>query len=227
MLAFLAVNTTYRGPATPGSAAALAFGLAVPDENTMLIKKLRGGIGVLHRASAEKLFTAAGGELRLRSHGRRDRGHRRRVTGVRTEDGYTVSAPRRRLRAWRPTSPSTSWSTPDAVPPSSGNGSRRIDHRGSYLQMHFALDGVPAFAAPYEVLNDPEDQAAIGIFTTPEELQQQWEDSVAGIVPADPAVAYRSRPLQRPRPGARRQGTRRRRSRCGSRSRRTRGRQIP
>ena len=47
MLSFLAVNTTYRGPATPGSAAALAFGLAVPDENAKLMKKLRGGIGAL------------------------------------------------------------------------------------------------------------------------------------------------------------------------------------
>src|SRR5204863_3250346 len=32
MLAFLAVNSTYRGPASPGSAAGLAFGMAVPDE---------------------------------------------------------------------------------------------------------------------------------------------------------------------------------------------------
>ena len=47
MLAFLAVNTTYRGPATPGTAAAFAFGLAVPDENAVLTKKLRGGIGAL------------------------------------------------------------------------------------------------------------------------------------------------------------------------------------
>ena len=47
MLAFLAVNTTYRGPATPGSAAALAFGLAVPDENATLIKKFRGGMGAV------------------------------------------------------------------------------------------------------------------------------------------------------------------------------------
>src|SRR5205807_7572564 len=41
----LAVNTIYRGPATPGSAAALAFGLGVPDGDTMQMKKLRGGIG--------------------------------------------------------------------------------------------------------------------------------------------------------------------------------------
>ena len=65
----------------------------------------------------------------------------------------------------------------------------RIDHRGSYLQMHFALDGIPEFAAPYEVLNDPEMQSNIGIFSTPEELQQQWEDCRRGIVPADPAIA--------------------------------------
>ena len=38
----------------------------------------------------------------------------------------------------------------------------RTDHRGSYLQMHFALDGIPEFAPPYELLNDPEMQANIG-----------------------------------------------------------------
>ena len=55
--------------------------------------------------------------------------------------------------------------------------------------MHFALDGIPEFAAPYEVLNDPEMQSNIGIFSTPEELQQQWEDCRRGIVPADPSIA--------------------------------------
>jgi phytoene dehydrogenase-like protein len=55
--------------------------------------------------------------------------------------------------------------------------------------MHFALDGVPRFAAPYELLNDPAMQSNIGIFSTPEELQQQWEDCRRGVVPADPAIA--------------------------------------
>jgi phytoene dehydrogenase-like protein len=64
----------------------------------------------------------------------------------------------------------------------------RIDHRGSYLQMHFALAEAPAFAAPYESLNDPAMQASIGLFCTPEEVQQQWEDCRRGIVPADPTV---------------------------------------
>jgi phytoene dehydrogenase-like protein len=74
----------------------------------------------------------------------------------------------------------------------------RIDHRGSYVQMHFALDGVPDFVEPYEMLNDPRMQSAIGLFSTPEELQQQWEDSRRGIVPADPAVAFQIPSAQDP-----------------------------
>ncbi len=66
MLSLLACNTTYRGPATPGTAAALAYGFAVPDENALLVKKLRGGIGALTK-HLQDLFTSNGGELRLRS----------------------------------------------------------------------------------------------------------------------------------------------------------------
>ena len=66
MLSLLAVNTTYRGPSTPGTAAALAYGFAVPDENALLVKKLRGGIGALTSHLCE-VFTSNGGELRLRT----------------------------------------------------------------------------------------------------------------------------------------------------------------
>src|SRR5215470_4076463 len=92
MLAFLAVNTTYRGPATPGSAASLAFGLAVPDENAALMKKLRGGIGALTTHLREQ-FASAGGKLRLRTEVTEIRVADGRVTGVTTGDGSTVDAP--------------------------------------------------------------------------------------------------------------------------------------
>jgi phytoene dehydrogenase-like protein len=78
---------------------------------------------------------------------------------------------------------------PNAVPADIRERFSRVDHRGSYLQMHFALDGIPEFASPYELLNDPTMQSNIGIFSTPEELQRQWEDCRRGIVPADPAIA--------------------------------------
>ena len=64
--------------------------------------------------------------------------------------------------------------------------------------MHFALDGIPEFAAPYEFLNDPTMQSAISFFARPEDLQRQFEDSRRGIVPADPAVAFQIPSAQDP-----------------------------
>jgi len=187
MLAFLAVNTTFRGPQTPGSAAALAFGLAVPDENATLIKKFHGGMGAVTE-HLQRRFTGAGGELRLRSRVEEILVDDGRVGGVRLEDGSAVTAPVV-VSAVAPDLTVNTLVDPAAVPAEIRQRYARIDHRGSYLQMHFALDGAPTFAAPYEVLNDPEYQSAIGIFSTPEELQRQWEESTRGVVPADPAIA--------------------------------------
>jgi phytoene dehydrogenase-like protein len=188
MLAFLAVNSTYRGPYTPGSAAALAWGAAVPDENTVLTRKLKGGIGVLAE-HLEKQYADAGGELRLRSTVTAIDVVDGRVAGVVTEDGTRYDAPVV-VSALAPDLTLDGLVTSDAVDAGVRERLRRIDHRGSYVQMHFALDGVPEFVAPYEMLNDPKMQAAIGLFSTPEELQLQWEDRRRGLVPADPAVAF-------------------------------------
>ena len=187
MLAFLAVNTTYRGPATPGSAAALAFGLAVPDENATLIKKFHGGMGAVTEHLL-RMFASAGGELRLRTRVEEILVDDGRVTGVRTEAGSTVTAPVV-VSTVAPDVTVNGLIDANAVPGEIRERFSHIDHRGSYLQMHFALDGPPTFAEPYEVLNDPDYQSAIGIFTTPEDLQKQWEDSSRGVVPADPAIA--------------------------------------
>ncbi len=186
MLAFLAVNTTYRGPATPGTAAAFAFGLAVPNENAVLTKKLRGGIGALTTHLSTR-FVSNGGELRLRTTAEEILVTDGRVTGVRTPDGSTIHAPIV-VSAIAPDVTLTRLVDPNALAGDVRERFSRIDHRGSYLQMHFALDGTPEFAEPYELLNDPAMQSTVGLFSTPEELQQQWEDCRRGIVPADPAV---------------------------------------
>jgi phytoene dehydrogenase-like protein len=62
------------------------------------------------------------------------------------------------------------------------------DHRASFVQIHFALDGLPEFAAPYEFLNEPGMQQSVGVFGTPEEQQRQWEDCRRGIVPDNPSL---------------------------------------
>ncbi|OBG04857.1 phytoene desaturase family protein [Mycolicibacter sinensis] len=211
----LAVNTLYRGPSTPGSAAALAYGLGVPDENTVLMKKLRGGIGAL-TGHLHETFTAAGGELRLRTKVSEIVVDDARVAGVRTEaggsarldggegklgpphgSGETVTAPVV-VSAIAPDVTVTALIDGTVLPEDVRARYARTDHRGSYLQMHFALDEAPQFAAPYEALNDPAMQASLGIFCTPEEVQQQWEDARRGIVPADPTVVLQIPSLHDP-----------------------------
>lgn len=186
----LAVNTLYRGPSTPGSAAALAFGLGVPDGDTMQMKKLRGGIGAL-TAHLGDVLASHGGELRLRSKVTEilvdDAGSGGRVTGVRTEAGETLHAPIV-VSGVAPDVTLNEMIDPAALPADIRERYARIDHRGSYLQMHFALDEAPVFAPPYEALNEPAMQASIGLFCTPEEVQRQWEDARRGIVPTDPTV---------------------------------------
>jgi phytoene dehydrogenase-like protein len=170
-----------------GTAAALAYGFAVPDENALLVKKLRGGIGALTSYLCG-VFTSSGGELRLRSKVDEILVADGRVAGVRLEDGATIAAPIV-VSCVAPDLTINGMLDPNALPADIRDRFSRVDHRGSYLQMHFALDGIPEFAAPYEILNDPALQSNIGIFSTPEELQQQWEDCRRGIVPADPAIA--------------------------------------
>jgi phytoene dehydrogenase-like protein len=187
MLSLLADNPPYRGPAMPGTAAAFAYGFAVPDQNALLVKKLRGGIGAL-TAHLEQLLTANGGDVRLRSKVEEILVADGRAAGVRLEDGSTVDAPVV-VSAIAPDLTIRKLLDPSTLPADIRQRFSRVDHRGSYLQMHFALDGVPSFAGPYTMLNDPEMQSNIGIFSTPEELQQQWEDCRRGVVPADPSIA--------------------------------------
>jgi phytoene dehydrogenase-like protein len=182
----LAVNTLYRGPATPGSAAALAFGLGVPDGDTMVMKKLRGGIGALTSHLGE-LLQHDGGELRLRSRVTEILVVDGRVSGVRTDGGDTITAPIV-VSGIAPDLTLNELIDPAVLPADIRERYARVDHRGSYLQMHFALDEAPVFGTPYEALNDPAMQASIGLFCTPEEVQQQWEDCRRGIVPADPTL---------------------------------------
>jgi phytoene dehydrogenase-like protein len=153
----------------------------------MLMKKLRGGIGAL-TCHLRDLLTNHGGELRLRSKVDEILIADGRVGGVRLHDGSTLSAPIV-VSSVAPDVTLTRLIDPNALPADFRARFSRIDHRGSYIQMHFALEGIPKFAAPYQSLNDPVMQAAIGIFSTPEQLQQQWEDCRRGIVPADPAIA--------------------------------------
>lgn len=187
MLAFLAVNSTYRGPYTPGSAACLAFALAVPeDAETAMMTKLKGGIGALTEHLRE-LFESHGGELRYRAKVAQIVVEHDAVTGVRLRDGSTLSAPVV-VSNLSPDVTLTELIAPEHVPAELLSRVGGRDHRASFVQLHFALDGLPEFAPPYEFLNEAGMQQSIGIFGSPEEQQRQWEICRQGLVPDNPSI---------------------------------------
>ena len=186
MLAFLAVNSTYRGPYTPGSATCLAFALAVPDDSTAMMTKLAGGIGALTEHLHE-LFVSRGGEIRFRAKAEKILVENDRVTGVRLRDGSTISAPVV-VSNLAPDLTLTDLVGAEHLPADLITRVTGRDHRAAFVQMHFALDGLPEFAPPYELLNEPGMQQSIGIFGSPEEQQRQWEMCTRGLVPDNPSL---------------------------------------
>jgi phytoene dehydrogenase-like protein len=186
MLAFLAVNSTYRGPYTPGSATCLAFALAVPDDSTAMMTKLAGGIGALTE-HLQELFVTRGGELRFRTKVEKILVENDRVTGVRLRDGSTISAPVV-VSNIAPDLTLTDLIGAEHLPADLITRMSGRDHRAAFIQMHFALDGLPEFAPPYELLNGLGMQQSIGIFGSPEEQQRQWEMCTRGEVPDNPSL---------------------------------------
>jgi phytoene dehydrogenase-like protein len=185
MLAFLAVNSTYRGPYTPGSATCLAFALAAPP-GTEMMQKLEGGIGSL-TGHVRQLFESHGGELRLKAIVERILVDGDRVTGVELKGGEVVTAPIV-ISNLDPGVTFTQLLDSSTLPADLVARVARVDHRAAYIQMHFAMEGLPEYVAPYEFLNDPELQGSIGMFGSPEEMQLDWENCRRGIVPENPSM---------------------------------------
>ena len=62
-----------------------------------------------------------------------------------------------------------------------------IDHRAAYFQIHFALDGLPEYAGPYEILNEGDLRHNVTFFGTAEQMQRDFEGCVRGLVPDSPS----------------------------------------
>ncbi len=183
MLAFLSVNSTFRGPATPGSALCLAFALASPTDATMA--KVRGGIGTLSDHLLG-LYEAHGGELRRHVKVSSIVVADGKVRGVDLGDGEIVTAPIV-VSNLDPTATFTQLVDREALPEEFARRIDVIDHRAAYFQMHFALNGLPEFAGPYEMLNDNDLRQNVTFFGTAEQMQLDFEGCVRGQVPEWPS----------------------------------------
>jgi phytoene dehydrogenase-like protein len=183
MLAFLAVNSTYRGPYSPGSALCLAFALASPGDATM--SKVKGGIGTLSD-HLRQLFEANGGELRRHVKVAKILVSQGRVEGVELTDGEVVTAPVV-VSNLDPTATFTQLLERDDLPEPFARRVDAIDHRAAYFQIHFALNGLPEFVGPNEILNEGQLRRNVTLFGTAEQMQIDFEGCVRGQVPESPS----------------------------------------
>ncbi len=138
MLAFLAVNSTFRGPFSPGSALCLAFALASPGTATM--SKVRGGLGTIADHLA-RLFEQHGGELRRHVKVSRIVVEGGAVIGVELGEGEVVTAPVV-VSNLDPTTTFTQLLDADSLPEGFARRVGAIDHRAAYFQAHFALQRI-------------------------------------------------------------------------------------
>jgi phytoene dehydrogenase-like protein len=183
MLSFLAVNSTYRGPYTAGSALCLAFALASPGDATM--SKVRGGIGTM-ADHLKDLFEHHGGELRRHVKVSKVAVTDGRVEGVVLADGEIVSAPVV-VSNLDPTATFTQLIDRDSLPTSFMRRVDAIDHRAAYFQLHFALSGLPEYTGRNEVLNEGDFRQNVTFFGTAEQMQRDYEACVRGQVPESPS----------------------------------------
>jgi len=86
-----------------------------------------------------------------------------------------------------PTSTFTHLLGADSLPDAFARRVGAIDHRAAYFQVHFALNGLPEYRAPYEALNEKALGRNVTFFGTAEQMQQDFEGCVRGEVPSSPS----------------------------------------
>jgi len=186
-LAFAAVQSTYKGPYTPGSAFCLVYTLS-PNDAGGLMKRVRGGMGALSEA-LQRSIEDKGGEVRLGASVERILVEDGRAAGVALRGGEEIRA---RLVVSNLDKAATLLRLvgPDDVPAEVQRHISDLDQRGAYVHMLLKLAGLPRYGPAHAALNaDPNTRFSVGTFTNPRELQRSFEACAAGDLPLRPPAA--------------------------------------
>jgi phytoene dehydrogenase-like protein len=186
-LAFLAVQSAYKGPYTAGSAACLAYSLASPPGG-QLMHKLKGGLGAVSIGLGE-YFEELGGELRLHTSVERILNEGGRAVGVELQGGERITA-RSVVSNLDPTSTFLRLMDAADLPSDFVDAIEAIDHRGAYVQIQVALSELPEFTEEWAFLNEGEMRGQMGIFNSAELLEHNWDQCRRGQVPDDVCVGF-------------------------------------
>jgi phytoene dehydrogenase-like protein len=144
-----------------------------------------------------QLFESSGGELRRHTKVSKIIVADSRAVGVELNDGEIVTADAV-VPNLDPTATFTQLVDRESLPDAFARRVDAIDHRAAYFQVHFALDGLPEFVGPNEVLNEGGLRRNVTLFGTAEQMQLDYEGCVRGLVPESPSFNIQIPTLDEP-----------------------------
>ena len=186
LVAFAAVQSTYKGPFTPGSALCLVYTFA-QNEGGGLMRRVKGGMGMLSEALCRSIADK-GGQVRTKTPVQSILVENGSATGVELRDGMRLTA---RAVLSNLDKPATFFGLVGREHLDADTIQRIevIEQRGAYMHLLFKLRRLPSYGPPFEHLNtDPRTRFNTTLVPDPELQQASWEACRRGELPEHPAV---------------------------------------
>ena len=186
LVAFAAVQSTYKGPFTPGSALCLVYTFA-QNEGGGLMRRVKGGMGSLSEALGRSIADK-GGEVRLKSPVRRVLLEAGRAVGVELRDGRCLTT-RAVLSNLDKAATFFGLVGREHLDAATIERIERVEQRGAYMHLLFKLRRLPRYGPPFEHLNaDPRTRFNTTLVPDPDLQQASYEACRRGEVPEHPPV---------------------------------------
>jgi phytoene dehydrogenase-like protein len=196
LLSFAAIQSTYKGPYSPGSAFCLVYTLAL-NGNGGLMRRVKGGMGSLSEALARSI-ERKGGEVRLKQ----------TVKSILVEDGKAVGVELRSGEQLRARVVLSNLDKPATFLRLLGEehlssdyvaGVRKVEHRGAWVHLLFKLDALPEYAGEWSWLNrDVHARFGGAMLPDPEQMQQSYDACLRGELPKHVPIAFQIPSIEDP-----------------------------
>lgn len=187
-MAFAAIQSTYKGPYTKGSAICLVYTMA-QEGSDGLMQRVKGGIGSLSEALVAQI-EEHDGEVRLKQQVQRILVEEGRAVGVEMKNGDQLFAPCIISNLDKPAT--FNRLLPDyQLPAEAQRQVDAVEHQGAYVHLLFKLKGLPTFVDSLSKLNG-EAGALFGgaMVHDPEVMQASFDRCLKGEVAEKIPVAF-------------------------------------
>jgi phytoene dehydrogenase-like protein len=186
LVAFAAVQSTYKGPYTKGSALCLVYTFA-QNSGGGLMRRVKGGMGAMSEALARSIADN-GGSVELKAPVRRVLLESGRAVGVELRDGRVIRA---RAVVSNLDKPATLFGLVgrEHLDAAAIERIESIEQRGAFMHLLLKLKRLPTYGPPFEHLNaDPRTRFNNTLVPDPELQQASFEACRRGEVPEHPAI---------------------------------------